>query len=116
MCEMIDFKFFDSIFEADKREVQTKIDNNQIIPQFQILKKNPCFSELFIVSNDNIDIYKETLIRRIKTRETWKKNPNQIIQEKYLLSKLSFVSIYLAKILCYLHVKFCYSTLKIIGV
>lgn len=81
MCEMIDFKFFDSIFEADKREVQTKIDNNQIIPQFQTLKKNPCFSELFIVSNDNIDIYKETLIRRIKTRETWKKNPNQIIQE-----------------------------------
>lgn len=81
MCEMIDFKFLDSIFEADKREVQTKIDNNQIIPQFQILKKNPCFSELFIVSNDNIDIYKETLIRRIKTRETWKKNPNQIIQE-----------------------------------
>ena len=81
MCEMIDFKFFDSIFEADKKEVQTKIDNNQIIPQFQILKKNPCFSELFIVSNDNIDIYKETLIRRIKTRETWKKNPNQIIQE-----------------------------------
>ena len=78
---MIDFKFFDSIFEADKREVQTKIDNNQIIPQFQTLKKNPCFSELFIVSNDNIDIYKETLIRRIKTRETWKKNPNQIIQE-----------------------------------
>ena len=81
MCEIIDFKFFDSIFEADKREVQTKIDNNQIIPQFQTLKKNPCFSELFIVSNDNIDIYKETLIRRIKTRETWKKNPNQIIQE-----------------------------------
>lgn len=81
MCEMIDFKFFDSIFEADKREVQTKIDNNQIIPQFQTLKKNSCFSELFIVSNDNIDIYKETLIRRIKTRETWKKNPNQIIQE-----------------------------------
>ena len=81
MCEMIDFKFLDSIFEADKREVQTKIDNNQIIPQFQTLKKNPCFSELFIVSNDNIDIYKETLIRRIKTRETWKKNPNQIIQE-----------------------------------
>ena len=81
MCEMIDFKFFDSIFEADKREVQTKINNNQIIPQFQTLKKNPCFSELFIVSNDNIDIYKETLIRRIKTRETWKKNPNQIIQE-----------------------------------
>lgn len=81
MCEMIDFRFFDSIFEADKREVQTKIDNNQIIPQFQILKKNPCFGELFIVSNDNIDIYKETLIRRIKTRETWKKNPNQIIQE-----------------------------------
>ena len=81
MCEMIDFKFFDSIFEADKREVQTKIDNKQIIPQFQTLKKNPCFSELFIVSNDNIDIYKETLIRRIKTRETWKKNPNQIIQE-----------------------------------
>ena len=78
---MIDFKFFDSIFEADKIEVQTKIDNNQIIPQFQTLKKNPCFSELFIVSNDNIDIYKETLIRRIKTRETWKKNPNQIIQE-----------------------------------
>ena len=78
---MIDFKFFDSIFEADKREVQTKINNNQIIPQFQTLKKNPCFSELFIVSNDNIDIYKETLIRRIKTRETWKKNPNQIIQE-----------------------------------
>lgn len=81
MREMIDFKFFDSIFEADKKEVQTKIDNNQTIPQFQILKKNPCFSELFIVSNDNIDIYKETLIRRIKTRETWKKNPNQIIQE-----------------------------------
>lgn len=81
MCEIIDFKFFDSIFETDKREVQTKIDNNQIIPQFQTLKKNPCFSELFIVSNDNIDIYKETLIRRIKTRETWKKNPNQIIQE-----------------------------------
>lgn len=81
MCEMIDFRFFDSIFETDKKEVQTKIDNNQIIPQFQTLKKNPCFSELFIVSNDNIDIYKETLIRRIKTRETWKKNPNQIIQE-----------------------------------
>lgn len=81
MCEMIDFKFFDSIFEADKREVKTKINNNQTIPQFQILKKNPCFDELFIVSNDNIDIYKETLIRRIKTRETWKKNPNQIIQE-----------------------------------
>lgn len=81
MCEMIDFKFFDSIFETDKKDVQTKIDNNQIIPQFQILKKNTCFDELFIVSNDNIDIYKETLIRRIKTRETWKKNPNQIIQE-----------------------------------
>lgn len=81
MCEMIDFKFFDSIFESDKKDVQTKIDNNQIIPQFQILKKNTCFDELFIVSNDNIDIYKETLIRRIKTRETWKKNPNQIIQE-----------------------------------
>lgn len=77
----INFDFFDSIFKIDKKEIQEKIDNNQIIPQFQILKSNPYYDELFIISNDNVDIYKETLIRRIRSRETWKKNPNQIIQE-----------------------------------
>lgn len=51
------------------------------VQQFDVLKKYEFFDNLFIETNENIDIYKETLIRRIRTRETWEKQPKQIIEE-----------------------------------
>lgn len=76
------FEFFDSILNPKEVSVNTQqIKKNSHIPQFKILENDPNFEDLFIISNNNVNVYKETLIRRIKTRETWKKNPKQIIQE-----------------------------------
>lgn len=75
------FEFFDSLIKTGEKYKSKRLDVNSHIPQFKVLEDNPLFQDLFIVSNDNINIYRETLIRRIKNRESWNKNPKQIIQE-----------------------------------
>lgn len=51
------------------------------VEQFEVLKSYDIYNNLFIETNENIDIYKETLIRRIRTREDWEKQPKQIIED-----------------------------------
>lgn len=75
------FDFFDSLIKSEEKYDIKRLDVNSHIPQFKVLEDNPLFQDLFIVSDDNINIYRETLIRRIKNRESWNKNPKQIIQE-----------------------------------
>lgn len=51
------------------------------VEQFEVLKSYDFYNNLFIETNENIDIYRETLIRRIRTREDWEKQPKQIIED-----------------------------------
>lgn len=73
--------FFTTLLNSEDLVNKTSLKKNYNIPEFENLENNSNYEDLFIVSNDGTNIYKETLIRRIKTRETWKKNPKQIIQE-----------------------------------
>lgn len=73
--------------KIDFEELFEKINSYQSkktikeVQQFDVLKNYKFFDNLFIETNENIDIYKETLIRRIRTRESWEKQPKQIIEE-----------------------------------
>ena len=71
---------FEKIEELNK-EIDNIDFNNQPPIQFKALEKYPDYDDLFIEASTEIDIYKETLIRRIKTREDWNKQPKQIIEE-----------------------------------
>lgn len=66
---------FDKINNYKSRSVYKDVE------QFEVLKSYDIYSNLFIETNENIDIYKETLIRRIRTREDWEKQPKQIIED-----------------------------------
>lgn len=87
------------MFNNNLEDLFEKINNYQSnkivkdIKQFDNLKAFDFYDNLFIETNENIDIYKETLIRRIRTRETWEKQPKQIIEE--LVNSKTLINKYL---------------------
>lgn len=69
------------LFESIDFNLSTDNKTNNPPKQFKKIQDLPVYNDLFIEASTEIDIYKETILRRIKTREDWNKQPKQIIED-----------------------------------
>lgn len=69
------------LFESIDFNLSTTDKTNNPPKQFKKIQDLPVYNNLFIEASTELDIYRETILRRIKTREDWNKQPKQIIED-----------------------------------